>query len=138
MQNFRALGAKPPDPKTQPPPLRISGYAPAGMSTKLVPLGKRKAMLMFAMRQEDSYLCCDRMPTNRIKKTTVFERNFERQIMDKKNATRSESVLNQNTVKVYTDGSKLDERVGEEYPSNPQNRDFSTLEFTVLCYRQKS
>ena len=27
MQNFRALGATPPDPQTAPP-LRISGYAP--------------------------------------------------------------------------------------------------------------
>ena len=32
--------------------------------------------------------------------------------MNKKNAIRLESVLNQNTVKVYTDGSKLDGRVG--------------------------
>ena len=30
----------------------------SGMSTELVPLGKRKATLMFAMSQEDSYLCC--------------------------------------------------------------------------------
>ena len=30
----------------------------SGTSTQLVPLGKQKAMLMFAMRQEDSYLCC--------------------------------------------------------------------------------
>ena len=30
--------------------------------------------------------------------------------MGKKNANRSESVLNQNTVKVYTDGSKLNGR----------------------------
>ena len=30
----------------------------SGLSTELVPLGKRKAMLIFAMRQEDSYLCC--------------------------------------------------------------------------------
>ena len=54
------------------------------------------------------------MPGDRIKKTKVFERNFECQIMDEKNATgiRSESVLDQNTVKVYTDGSKLDGRVG--------------------------
>ena len=44
------------------------------------------------------------MPAHRIKKTKVFERNFECQIMDKKNAIRSESVLNPNTVKVYTDG----------------------------------
>ena len=28
MQNFRALGAPPPDPQNSPPPLRISGYAP--------------------------------------------------------------------------------------------------------------
>ena len=60
------------------------------------------------------------MPADRIKKTKVFERNFECQIMDKKNATRFESVLNQNTAKVYTDGSKLDGRIGAgfyiEYP----------------------
>ena len=30
----------------------------SGMSTQLVPLGKRKAMLIFAMRLENSYLCC--------------------------------------------------------------------------------
>ena len=52
------------------------------------------------------------MPADRIKKTKVFKRNFECQIMDKKNAIKLESVLNQNTVKVYTDGSKLDGRVG--------------------------
>ena len=34
--------------------------------------------------------------------------------MDKKNAIRSESVLNQNIVKVYTDGSKLNGRVGAD------------------------
>ena len=61
------------------------------------------------------------MPADQIKKTKVFERNFECQIMDKKIALRSKSVQNQNTVKVYTDGSKLDGRVGAgfcaEYPS---------------------
>ena len=60
------------------------------------------------------------MPADRIKKTKIFGRIFECQIMDKKNAIRSKSVLNQNTVKVYTDGSKLDGRVGAgfyaEYP----------------------
>ena len=30
----------------------------SGMSTQLVPLGKQKAMLMFAMRQGNSYLYC--------------------------------------------------------------------------------
>ena len=50
--------------------------------------------------------------------------------MDKKNAIKSESVLNQNTVKVYTDGSKLDGRVGAgffaEYAHNfPQASIFS-------------
>ena len=62
------------------------------------------------------------MPTDQIKKTKVFERNFECQITDKKNAIRSESVLNQNTVKIYTDGSKLDGRVGAGfYAENPNN-----------------
>ena len=50
--------------------------------------------------------------------------------MDKKNAIKSESVLNQNTVKVHTDGSKLDGRVGVgfcvEYPNNsPKQAIFS-------------
>ena len=44
------------------------------------------------------------MPADQIKKTKVFERNFECQIMDKKNAIRSESALNQNTVKFFPDG----------------------------------
>ena len=62
------------------------------------------------------------MPADRTKKTKVFERNFECQIMDKKNAIRFESILNQSTAKVYTDGSKLNGRVGAafyaEYPNN--------------------
>ena len=69
------------------------------------------------------------MPADQIKKTKVFERNFESQIMDKKNVIRSESVLNQNTVKAYTDGSKPDGRVGAgfyaENPNNSRNRHFS-------------
>ena len=68
------------------------------------------------------------MPGDRIKKTKVFERNSECQIMDKKNAIKSESVLNQNRVKVYTDGSKLDGRVGAgfyaEYPNNSPKQAF--------------
>ena len=48
--------------------------------------------------------------------------------MDKKNAIRSESVLNQNTVKVYSDGSKLDGTVGAgfyaEYPNNSPKQAF--------------
>ena len=34
------------------------------------------------------------MPADRIKKTKIFERNFECQIINKKNAIRSENVLN--------------------------------------------
>ena len=30
----------------------------SAMSTELIPLGKQKAMLMFAINQEDSYLYC--------------------------------------------------------------------------------
>ena len=71
------------------------------------------------------------MPAVQIKKTKVFERNFECQITDKKNAIRSESVLNQNTAKVYTDGSKLDGRVGAglyaEYPNNSPKQAFFHL-----------
>ena len=51
--------------------------------------------------------------------------------MDKKNAIRSESVLNQNTVKVYTDDSKLDGRVDTgcyiEYPNNSPKQAFFLL-----------
>ena len=39
------------------------------------------------------FLPLPQMPADRIKKTKVFERNFECQITDKKNAIRSESVL---------------------------------------------
>ena len=82
------------------------------------------------------------MLADRIKETKVFARKFECQIMDKKNAIKSDSVLNQNSVKVYTDGSKLDERVGAgiyaEYPNNSLKQAFSTLEYTALCSRQKS
>ena len=51
--------------------------------------------------------------------------------MDKKNAIRPESVLNQNTVKVYTNGSKLDGKIGAsfytEYPNNSPNQAFFHL-----------
>ena len=51
--------------------------------------------------------------------------------MDKKNAIRFESILNHSTVKVYTDGSKLDGRVGagfyEEYPNNSPKQAFFYL-----------
>ena len=73
------------------------------------------------------------MPADRIKKPKVLGRNFECQIMDKnkKNAIRSESIRNQNTVKVYTDDSKLDGRVGAgfyaEYPNNFPKQAFSHL-----------
>ena len=71
------------------------------------------------------------MPADRIKKTKVFERNFECQIMDKENVIRFESVLNQNTVKVYTDGSKLDGRVSArfyaEYLNNSPKQAFFHL-----------
>ena len=82
------------------------------------------------------------MPTDQIKKTKVFEKNFECQITDKKNAIRSESVLNQNTVKVYIDGSKRDGRVGAgfyaENPNNSPKQAFFTLEYIALCSRQGS
>ena len=49
----------------------------------------------------------------------------------KKNAIRFESVLNQSTAKVYTDGSKLNGRVGAafyaEYPNNSPKQAFFHL-----------
>ena len=51
--------------------------------------------------------------------------------MEKKNAVRSESVLNPNTVKVYTDGLKVDGRVGAgfyaAYPNNSPKQAFFHL-----------
>ena len=51
--------------------------------------------------------------------------------MDKKNAIRFESILNQNTLKVYTDGLKLNGKVGggfyAEYPSNSPKQAFFHL-----------
>ena len=51
--------------------------------------------------------------------------------MDKKNALRFESFLNQNTVKVYTDGLQLDGRVGAsfyaKYPNNSPKQAFFHL-----------
>ena len=51
--------------------------------------------------------------------------------MDKRNAIRFESVLNQNAVKVYTDGSKLDGRVCAsfyaEYPNKSPKQAFFHL-----------
>ena len=48
--------------------------------------------------------------------------------MDKKNAIRYESVLNQNTVNIYTDSSKLEGRVFAgfyaEYPNNSPKQAF--------------
>ena len=62
------------------------------------------------------------MPADREKKTKVFKRNFKCQIMDnKQNALRSESVLNQNTIKVYIVGSKLGGRVGAGFYAECQN-----------------
>ena len=93
-------------------------------------LGKRKAMLMFAMRHE-RFLPPLEMPADRIKKTKVFKRNSECQNMDKKNVTKSESVQNQNIVKVYTNGSKLNGRVGAgfyaEHPNNSPKQAFFHL-----------
>ena len=70
-------------------------------------------------------------PADRINKTKVFERNFECQIMDKQNVIRHESVLNQNTVKVYAGGSKLNGRIGAgfyaEYPNNSPKQAFFKL-----------
>ena len=60
--------------------------------------------------------------------------------MDKKNAIISESVLSQNTFKVYTDGSKLDGRVGAgvyyaEYPNNSPKQAFFHLGIYSIVFQ---
>ena len=64
--------------------------------------GKTKSYV-YVCNEARRFLSLLKMPADRIKKTKVFERNFECRIMDRKNTIRSERVLNQNTVKVYTD-----------------------------------
>ena len=82
------------------------------------------------------------MQAEQIKKTKVFERNFECQIMDKKKAIRSESISNQSSVKVYTNGSKLDGRVGAgfyaEYPKNSPQQIFCHLGIHRTVFPAKS
>ena len=57
--------------------------------------------------------------------------------MDKINAFRAESVVNQSNVKIYTDGSKLDGRVGvgfyAEYPNNSPKQAFFLPSNTQHC-----
>ena len=81
------------------------------------------------------------MPADRIKKTKVYERNFECEIMNKKNAIRSETILIQNTVKVYTDGSKLDGREGAgfyaEYPNKSLKQAFFHLGIYSTVFQAK-
>ena len=59
--------------------------------------------------------------------------------MDKKNAIRSESILNPNTVKVYTDGLKSDGRVGAgfytKYPNNSPKQAFFHLEIYSTVFQ---
>ena len=102
----------------------------SGMSTQLVPLGKTKSHVDVC-NEARKFLPLLQMPADRIKKTKLFERNFECQNMDKKNAIRFESILNQSTAKVYTDGSKLNGRVGApfyaEYPNNSPKQAFFHL-----------
>ena len=76
------------------------------MSTELVPSGENEKSC-WCLQWGKKILTSAAMHADRIKKTKILERNFESQIMDKKNAIRSECVLNQNTIKVCTDDSKV-------------------------------
>ena len=102
----------------------------SGTSTPIGSFGKTKSHVDVC-NEARKFLPLLQMPADQIKKTKVFERNFECQIMDKKNAIRFESILNQSTAKVYTDGSKLNGRVGAafyaEYPNNSPKQAFFHL-----------
>ena len=85
------------------------------------------------------FLPLQQMTADQIKKTNAFERNFECQIINIKNAIRSESFLNQNTIKVYIDGLKLNERVGAgfyaEYSKNFPKQAFFHLGIYSNAFR---
>ena len=53
---LRRLGAPPPDPQTQPPPLRISGYAPASATDIFVFQGDSGGPLMCPREDGSWYL----------------------------------------------------------------------------------
>ena len=55
------------------------------------------------------------MPSDTIQKHKVFKRNFECIINERDKAENLESVPEQNTIKVFTDGSKMNGRVGAGY-----------------------
>ena len=61
--------------------------------------------------------------------------------MAKKNAIRFESVLNHSTIKVYTDGSKVDGIVGvgfyAEYPNNSPKQAFFHLGINSTMFQAK-
>ena len=99
-------------------------------ANRVYSFGKTKSQV-YVCNEARRFLPLLQMPADRINKTKVFEKNFECQIVDKMNAIRPESVLIQNTVKVYTDGSKLDGRVGAgfyaEYPNNSPKEAFFHL-----------
>ena len=89
--------------------------------------------------EEKSFLPLLQMPADQTKKLKVVEKNFECQIMDKKNAFRSESFLNHNTAKVYIDGSKLDRRICAgfyaECPNNSPKQAFFHLEIYSTVFQ---
>ena len=89
----------------------------SGTSTQLV--SKKHIDVCNEVRR---FLPLLQMPVDRIKKTKVFERNFECQIMDKDNAIISESALNQNT-EVYRVGAGF----YAEYPNNSAKQAFFHL-----------
>ena len=61
--------------------------------------------------------------------------------MNKKNAIRSESALNQNTVKGYSDSSKLDGRIGAgfyaEYPNHSPKQAFFYLGIYSTVFQEE-
>ena len=71
------------------------------------------------------------MTADRIKKTKVFERNFYA------NAIKSNSILNQSTIRVCIDGSNLDGILGAgfyaKYPNNSAKEKFFCRKMHILA-----
>ena len=113
----------------------------SGMSNPIGSFGKTKSHVDVC-NEARKFLPLLQMPADRIKKTKVFERNFECQIMDKKNAIRFESILNQSTAKIYTDGfkTKWESRSGFlcRIPNNSPKQAFFHLGIYSTVFQQKS
>ena len=75
---------------------------------------------MFAIKLKDFYICCKRQLIE-YRKQRYLREISNGKLWKKKNALRSENILNQNTIRIYTDDSKLGGRVGAGFYADYSN-----------------